>query len=243
MMPKPENRARKTAFIFLILFAISVISIFIPSLSGMDMMSGGYAIAFVLFFLSICFLITCIVFFGMARRFDAAMAGNQILAHWEYPRDQWLEFVEKEYVKQRKEKWALFYLVAAITFVVVVIFAIVKRDSWLIMIIIFFSLTSLLAIVAFLVPVAQHANFKKAKPQTFITNSSAYLSGEFHCWNFLGAKLESADFNQRQMLISLTYSYPTRAGRSETTVRIPVPPGAQNEAGTAVKALQEKNSI
>jgi hypothetical protein len=179
----------------------------------------------------------------MARRFDAAMAGNQILAHWEYPRSQWLEFIEKEYVKQRKEKWALFYLIAAITFIVVVIFAIVKRDSWLIMIIIFFSLTSILAVVAFLVPVVQHANFKKAKPQTFISNSSVYLSGEFHCWNFLGAKLESADFNQGQMLIALTYSYPVRAGRSETTVRIPVPPGAQNEAESAVKALREKNSI
>ena len=243
MMPKPQNRARRTATIFFLLLGLSVISIFIPSLSGMDMMSGGYAIAFVLFFLSICFLITSIVFFGMARRFDAAMSGNQILAHWEYPRSQWLEFVEKEYVKQKKEKWALFYLIAAITFVVVIIFAIVKRDSWLIMIIIFFSLTSLLAIVAFLVPVVQHANFKKASPQTFISNSSVYLSGEFHCWNFLDAKLESADFNQGQMLIALTYSYPVRAGRSETTVRIPVPPGSHKEAESEVKALREKNSI
>ena len=59
----------------------------------------------------------------------------------------------------------------------------------------------------------------------------------------MGARLESADFNQGQMLIALTYSYPTRAGRSETTVRIPVPPGAQNEAESAVNALKIKNFI
>jgi hypothetical protein len=141
MMPKPKNRARKTAVIFLILFVISAFTIFVPSLAGMDMMTRGYAIAFLLFFLSICFLITCIVFFGMARRFDASMAGNEILAHWEYPKSQWLEFVEKEYIKQRKGKWALFYLIAAITFIIVVIFIIIKRDSWLIMIIILFIRT------------------------------------------------------------------------------------------------------
>lgn len=243
MMPKPKNRARKTAVIFLILFVISAFTIFVPSLAGMDMMTRGYAIAFLLFFLSICFLITCIVFFGMARRFDASMAGNEILAHWEYPKSQWLEFVEKEYIKQRKGKWALFYLIAAITFIIVVIFIIIKRDSWLIMIIIFFSLTTLLAAVAFLVPLIQHASFKRAKPQAYISNSSVYLSGEFHCWNFMGLVLENADFNGHQMLITLTYSYPARTGRSETTVRIPVPPDAQKEAESAVKSLRKNNSI
>ena len=242
-MPKPKNKARRTAIIFLILFAISAVAIFIPGLSGMDMMSGGYAISFVLFFLSICFLIACIVFFGMAKRFDSAMADDKIIACWNYDRSSWQEFVEKEYVKQKKEKWSLFYLTAAITFVVIMIFIIIKRDSWLVMIILFFSLTAILAAAAFLAPLIQHASFKKAKAVAYISKNSVYLSGEFHCWNFLGARLESADFDLQKMQVLLTYSYPARTGRSETSVRIPVPAGAQKEAISAVDLLRTENSV
>ncbi len=188
---KPKNRQRQTAFIFLCLFIVSVILIFIPSITGMDGMNGGFALSFIAIFLSITFLVTSVVFFIMAKKFDAAITAENMILHWVYEKSEWMKFSEKEFVVQKKAKWSLFILITAISFVVLIIFSIVVRDSWRIMIIIFFGLAALLAFVAFIVPKMQYLNFKKTIPEVYIATGCAYLTGEFHCWNMLGAVLEA----------------------------------------------------
>ncbi len=243
---KPKNRQRQTAFIFICLSVASVILIFIPSITGIDGMNGGFAISFVAIFLSISFLISAIVFFVMAKRFDAAVTDDNVILHWVYNKSEWMKFAGKEFTVQKKEKWFLFILITGIAFVVLTVFSIIVRDSWRIMIMVFFGLAALLAFVAFAVPKIQYANFKKIFPEAYIAKGCVYLTGEFHCWSMLGAALEDAEFDNKSMQIKITYSYPARYSRSETTVRIPLPmqENSQPEIDEIEKIiLQAENAI
>jgi len=242
---KPKNRQRQTAFVFMVLFITSVILIFIPSLTGMDGMSGGFALSFVAIFLSISFLITSVVFFVMAKKFDAAITDDNMILHLVYEKSEWMKFSEKEFVVQKKEKRSLFILITAISFVVLVIFSIIVRDSWRIMIIVFFGLTALLSFVSFIVPKMQYANFKKTIPEVYIASGCAYLTGEFHCWSMLGAELNDAELDNKNMQIKITYSYPTRTGRGQTVLRIPLQmhENAKSEAETTISLLKKSNNL
>jgi len=242
---KLKNRQRQTALIFLCLFAVSLVLIFIPYLTGMDGMNGGFALSFVSVFLSITFLVSCIVFFIMAKKFSSAITADNMILHWVYEKSEWLKFSEKEFAVQKKEKRSLFILITAISLAIVVIFSIVVRDSWRIMIIVFFGLAALLAFVAFIVPKIQYANFKKTTPEAYVTSGCVYLTGEFHCWSMLGAALEDVMMDNNNMHINITYSYPARYSRSLTTVRIPLPmqENAKSQAEIAISVLKESNNL
>ncbi len=240
---KPRNRQRQTAFVFMVFFVVSFILIFIPSLTGMDGINGGFALSFIAIFLSICFLITSAVFFVMAKKFDIAITDENTILHWVYEKSEWMKFAEKELAVQKKDKRFLFILIIAISFVVLVIFSIIVRDSWRIMIIVFLGLSALLAFVAFIVPKIQYANFKKTIPEAYIAHGCAYLTGEFHCWSMLGAALEDVEFDNKNMQIKINYSYPTRYSRSQTTVRIPLPIHENSQSEIENTKLQAENAI
>ena len=185
---KPKNRQRQTAFVFIILFIASVILIFIPNITGMDGMNGGFALSFIAIFLSVTFLVTSAVFFVMAKKFDAAITDENMILHWVYEKSEWSKFSEKEFVVQKKEKRSLFILITVISFVVLVIFSIVVRDSWRIMIIVFFGLAALLAFVAFIVPKIQYANFKKTTPEVYMAPVVSTLQGSFTAGAYLALR-------------------------------------------------------
>jgi hypothetical protein len=240
---KPKNRQRQTAVVFIALFAVSVILIFIPYITGMDGINGGFALSFIALFLSISFLITSVVFFVMAKRFDIAITDENLILHWVYKKSEWMKFTEKEFVVQKKEKRLLYILIIAISFAVLVIFSIIVRDSWRIMIIVFFGLSALLGFVAFIVPKMQYRNFKKTIPEAYIAHGCAYLTGEFHCWSILGAALENVELDDKNMLIKIIYSYPTRYSRSQTLIRIPLPMQENSQSEIESVKLQAKNAV
>jgi hypothetical protein len=240
---KPRNRQRQTALVFMVLFAVSLILIFVPYLTDMNGISGGFALSFIALFLSLAFLITSIVFFVMAKKFDMDITGENIILHWVYEKSEWMKFAEKEFAVQKKEKRLLYILIIVISFIVLAIFSILVRDSWRIMVIIFFGLSVLLAFVAFVVPKIQYRNFKKTLPEAYIANGCAYLAGEFHCWSMLGAALEDVEFDNKNLQIKIIYSYPARSGRSQTALRIPLPIQENSQSVLENSKLQAENAI
>lgn len=242
---KPKNRQMRTAFVFLGLSIVSVVLIFVPSIIGMDGMNGGFALSFIAIFLSITFMITSVVFFIMAKKFSAAINDDNIILHWVYEKSEWMKFSKTEFVSQKKEKLSLFILITVISFAVLATFSIVVRDSWPIMIILFFALSGILAFAAFIAPKIQYANFKKTIPEVYVAPGCAYFTGEFHCWSILGAALEDVELDDKNMNIRITYSYPARYSRSQATLRIPLPvsENAKSEAETAISVLKKCNNL
>ena len=237
---KPKNPYIANSIIFLILAVIFIIVIFIPSIIGMDMMRWGFGIAFISFFLVISFALTSGILASMARRLNTVFYDNKILAHWEYNKEEWLEFSEEEFKKQKSEKWALFILIAVITILVGGIFTIIHRDAWKVLLSVFTGLLFILAMTVLITTKGKHArDNKNLKPEVYISLNGIYLAGDFHIWDFLTSKLEVASFDEIKSQIIIDYSYMTRTGTDHSIVRIPVPLSKIEDAKIIVDKLRK----
>jgi len=241
---KPKNPYTTTSIIFLILTIVFIFVIFLPSMLNLDMMRWGYGIGFISFFLVISFAICSGIFASMARRLNIIFTDNNILAHWEYSKEEWIEYSKEEFKKQKSAKWGLFILTAIITVLVGGIFTLTHRDAWKILLIVFVGLLLILAITVALTTKRKYLrDSKNTNPEVYISLNGVYLSGEFHIWNFLTSKLEEINFNENTMLIIINYSYMTRTGLSHYTVRIPVPLSKIEDAKNTVNQLRKSKNI
>jgi hypothetical protein len=237
---RPKNSYSYTALVFLILTIVFIFTIFLPSLLKMDMMRWGFGISFISVFLVISFAITSCVFASMARRLNMVFSGVSIIAHWEYSREEWLEYSKEEFKKQKSEKWSLFIMVAVITIVVGGIFILTHRDAWKALAIVFTGLLLILALTVIITTRSKYAkDNKNISPEVYISFNGIYIAGEFHTWNFLSSKLEEVNFDESKMLIMIDYSYMTRTGLSHSVARIPVPLSKLEEAKMAVGKLKK----
>ncbi len=237
----PKNPYIATFIIFLVLTVLFLFLIFLPFISDINKMQWGYALSFISIILTITFAITSAVYAGMAKRLGKIFSGTNVLTHWEYSKEEWLKYSAKEFKKQKSEKWGIFILIAIITVIVGVIFNIIYRDAWKVVAISLSGLLLLLAFIAFIIPrVKYNRERKNTAPEVYIGLNGIYLAGEFHLWNFLSSKLEEVNFNEKEMLIIIKYSYYTRVGVSYTDVRIPVPQSKREEAEIIVERLNKE---
>ena len=235
----PKNPYLTTVIIFSVLTAVFIFMIFLPSLINMDMMRWGFGIGFISFFLVISFAVTSGVFASMARRLNGVFTDQNILAHWEYTQEEWAAYYKDEFEKQKSEKWGIFITIAVITVIVGGIFTLTHMDAWKVLVIMFVGLLVLLALVVLIT--TKNKFFKDRKnihPEVYISLRGIYLAGEFHVWNFLSSKLEEANFNEKEMLIMVDYSYITKTGLNHTLVRIPVPVSKIEDAKIIVNKLK-----
>ena len=74
----------------------------IISIMSIDGMSGGYALAFVSFFLAVSGLVVALLFVTRARAMDAILTDPSPLVHWDYPEAMMQETTEREYREFRE---------------------------------------------------------------------------------------------------------------------------------------------
>jgi hypothetical protein len=236
---RPKNPYTTTSVVFLVLTIIFIFIIFLPSILEMDMMRWGFGIGFISFFLVISFAITAGVYASMARRLNFVFSDVNILAHWEYSHEEWLEYSNEEFKTQKSEKWGIFITIAVISIIVVGIFSLTHRDAWKVLSVVFALLLLLLALIAFIIPKIKYARDRKnVNPEVYISLNGIYLAGEFYIWNFLTSRLEDVNFTENKMLIIVNYSYATRTGLNHACARIPVPLSKLEEAKIIVDKLK-----
>jgi hypothetical protein len=234
-----KNKPRTIAVIFLILLFIFIFLIFLPPIIGLKGMDGGFAVSFISFFLALSSLIVTIIYFQMARKFRKIISGDNLIAHWKYEGEEWLKFAEKEYKYEKGKNKTLLLIIGIIALAVFVIFTLFDPEIWRFMFMVLLGLMALLAVFAFLVPWLSYKSRKKSSYQLYLSKNGVYVGGSFHIWGFLGSKLENAAFNEKEMQITLEYSYPVNTGRSIETVHIPVPVSRKDTAKEAVEKLVE----
>jgi len=237
---KPKNPYVTTSIIFLILTIIFIFVIFLPSILNMDMMSWGFGIGFISFFLVISFAITSGIFASMARRLNVIFYEDNILAHWEYNKEEWLKYSEEEFKKQKTEKWGLFILIAVITVLVGGIFTLTHRDAWKVLLVVFAALLFVLALTVLITTRRKYTkDNKNINPEVYISMNGVYLAGDFHVWNFLTSRLEDVILDENKYLIIIKYSYMTRTGSTHSIIRIPVPLSKHEDAKVIVDKLTD----
>jgi len=236
-----DNPPLQTIVAWVIITALAVFGIFAPSLFGMDGFKGGYAISFVSFFMVICGIIVIVIYSGRARAVSRVLKSDNVLAHWTYDPAEWNEYAEKQFVEQKKENKALFYVISAFALFFGVVFFLIDNENGLWVLVLMLILIGVIAFTAWFTAWYNHRQNLKYLGETYITADSVYINRQLHTWRGLGAKLESVDLDKHKThsMLKLVYSAPTRTGFQDYTVRIPVPRGKESEAEQIYQKLQQ----
>jgi hypothetical protein len=195
-------------------------------------MSGGCAIAFVCFFLTIVGVITAIIYQRRAMALNKILYGQDLLARWTYSADEWKKYADGEYRLERSGKQSLFILVAVIALVIGGGFAVIDRtEAGLWVLAVMGGLIALIAFVAYFTPWYNYRQNLRYPGEVLIAPNGLYYSRQLHLWDQLGARLVRTEIKgQGQSYIEFVYEAPTRTGTQEYEVRVPVPSGREKDA-------------
>jgi len=105
-----------STLVFIVLCLVSVFFI--------DGMSGGFALAFISFFLAISSGVVALLFLHRARVTDTILADPSPLAHWTYPEEIALASVGREYQEYQGRNRAMFIIIGGMLVVVALFFLI-----------------------------------------------------------------------------------------------------------------------
>lgn len=219
---------------------LATLGIFAPHIFGMDGMNGGFAISFACIIVAITGIFVVFMFRGRAAAIDKMLTGSDLLVHWKYKPEEWLQYTEQAHKLDTKEKWSLFLLVMVIAVIVLGLFWLAIPDSGMVVVGVFFGLAIILSITIFITTTYTYWQNRQHQGEVYISRSGAFINHQLHLWQGWGAELDRARYDPGERLIEITYSIPSRQGRDSHTICIPVPAGKDSEVNPVLSALAEK---
>lgn len=239
--PRPANPRRRSARIAFVVFLLAAAAVFVPDLASMDMMRGGYAIAFVCGFVALSALVVAILLRRSAARLDAILSGDDVLAVWTIDAGEWSRFVAADRELEAAEKRALFRLVAVITVAVGLGFVGLMRDEASIQV--FAGLMAFLGLLFVVSRAGRGAyarRFLGSPVSVFVSRRGVLLDGDFHDFELADTRIDGAGIRREQGLtmLEVAYSWADTYGPKSAVVRVPVPAGAEKDAERVAEALR-----
>jgi hypothetical protein len=218
---------------------IGVLVFFYPIVFPISTYGAGYALNMVGILIFLTGLISGFMFRGVAKNLDELVTGDGLLAHWTYGGDEWARYVEADHIRERRDKWGLFRLVAIIAVVVGVIFAVIVRGAWLSTLLTVGGLILIIALTAWLSIGAAYREKRLHPGDVYIGMSGALLGRSFHYWKLPASFLRNASLQAGDpMFVQLDYSSPSGRMQGEYTARFPVPQGREEEAKRVIAQLK-----
>ena len=241
------NTEWKKVFLSLIAAAFFFL-VCILSFTFIDGMSGGFAIAFVTFFLFICGVVVALLFVTRARTMDSILADPAPLAYWTYPEDTARENVEREYREFRERNRAMFIIIGGMLVVVALFFLIFVEDGGPETALILLAITVLLFVVSRVTPWLEQRRARGASHEAIITREGVVYEGSVYPFrSFLvwwhGVSLREP---KKKNPATLVFSFSQLAGRfiiQPFDVAVPVPAGEEERAGRVVQELGGEKSV
>lgn len=225
-----KNSQRRIVNLWLILMALFVFCMFVPSIIGLDGFDGGFAMSFTAGFMVIMSVVVIFIYRSRARQLDKILTGEGRIVIWRYSQDEWVRFIAADFEDEKKSKKMLFLVVAVIAIIVGILLMISLKDPLALLIAL--GIIPIVAIPAFLAPRARFNKLKKSEPKALIAEKGVIVGKMFHLWVNLGASLDEVKINSdaEPDMIEFTYSMPTRNGRDVQVARVPVPKRKTEEA-------------
>jgi len=227
-----ENTQWKWCYGSLFFSAISAV-VCTWAFSFIDGMSGGYAIAFVSFFLAVTGVAVAALFFLRAKVMDSILNSTQLLAHWIYSSDEAERSARREYAQYRERNRAMFFIVGGMLVVVALIMMIFTGD--VITGIFLLAFTVFLFIVSRIAPVLVLKNALKSPREAYIAENGIIYEGSVYPFHSFFMRMDAAAFKKRdgEKPAVLKFSFVQLIGlniRSEFDIEIPVPEGEEEKA-------------
>ena len=206
--------------------------IFWPINLGIDGFDGWFALAFFWIVIAITAFVMIFFYRKYAKKRDEIIWWKDLLAHRTYSIEEWEKYTKEELQRNKSEKKILFLVIAWISLVAWIWFAIYEWESWKFVLLVMLWLVVLIWIVAFLSVWSVHKQNKKHLGQVYITKDGIILNRQLHVWNILGNKLENVEYKENKWnpYIDFLYSAKWKNGRNTFHARIPVPTWKEDEA-------------
>jgi hypothetical protein len=231
MTPNPEWKKGAASLIAAVVFALFC---FI-SYTTIDGMSGGYAIAFISFFLAVSSVAVSLLFVHRARVIDAILSDPSPLAHWTYPEETARASVEREYGEYRERNKAMFIIIGGMLVLVAFFFMIFVGDGGLETGLFLIALTVILFIVSRIAPGIERRRAMKASHEAFITHAGIIYEGGVYPFRSFLMWRDGILFREaaKKMPAMIVFSFSQLVGRfivQPFDVAIPVPAGEEDKA-------------
>ena len=215
------------------------------SYTAIDGMSGGYALAFVSFFLAVSSMAVALLFVHRARVMDAILADPSPLAHWTYPEELAHASVEREYLQYRERNRIMFYIIGGMLGLVALFFLIFVGDGGPETALILVGLMVILFIVSRIAPGFERRRAMGAPHAAYIAHTGLIYEGTVYPFrSFLvwwhGCSFHEASKKKPALII---FSFSQLVGRfivQPFDVTIPVPAGEEEKAIRIVQELGGK---
>lgn len=236
-----ENSQWKWVYTSLIAAVVFIILIFVAG-SSMDGMSGGYAVAFVSFFLMLSSFAVAVLFFTRARTMDDILGGKNLLAHWVYPAGETQKSAEREFVDYKESNRALLYVVGGFLLIAMILMIIFGGEPGFETAGILFVVLIIVAIVSVIAPRLELKRALNAPRDAYITDKGIiYEGGVFPFRSFLmwmdGVSYEKETKKHPPLLV---FSFIQLVGLyilRPYAVSIPVPRGEEENARGIARRL------
>lgn len=213
------------------IFAVVCISAFI----FVDGFSGGYAIAFVSFFLAVSGVAVAALFFHRARVMDSILNGTRLLAHWTYSAEETEHSARREYTDYQDRNRAMFLVIGGMLVLVALIMIIFAGEGGFITGVFLLAFTVFLFIVSRVAPVIQ-LKYALASPRdAYIAENGIVYEGAVYPFQSFLMRMDAATFHKRteKKPAVLVFSFTQFVGlniRSPFDIEIPVPQGEEENA-------------
>lgn len=214
------------------------------TLDGMD---GGFALAFVSFFLALSSIGVALLFFTRARVMDAILADPTPLAHWNYPEPIMQETIEREYQEFRERNHAMFIVIGGMLGFVALFFILFMGEGGLETGLVLLAIAVLLFAVSRVTPWLEHRRAESAPRETIITHRGVVYQGAVYPLRsflifFHGVSFRGPQKNKPAMIV---FSFTQLVGQfiiRPFDIIVPVPGGEEDTARQVVRELGAKGS-
>lgn len=175
----PPKRIATASFVVALL---GVVMIFVPNLAGINGFDCGFAISVLSLFVAVSAVIVGAMHVGLAKKLDAILRGENVLAHWTYDAYYWREYAEKEYEEEKSEKKGLFLIVSGFALFFGILFWVFDPEAGFI---VFLVMIGLIGLVAFAWRFSAWHNYKQnlsGVKEAYITKDAVYLNKRLYTW-------------------------------------------------------------
>ena len=242
-MTEYRNGPKKWAKFCLFVTLIGFIMIFYPLYSDMDGFNGGFALIFGGVIVTLSFIISALVFFVQGLSLDKAIESSETLAKWSYSKDEWKEYYEVEYLRDKKDKRIIFYIASGFSIFFAIIFLLLTEEPWGVI----YACVGIILLTGFLqwfTPWLTYRRNKKYSGVALISPNGIYLNGIWYPNKRFG-RIEEVDLIDKNKTLKFEWSQFTMfggkvPGKNYFTIRVPVPEG---EEKTAQKILESFSAL
>lgn len=254
-MTAHPNREQTGVYIGLLVTALGGAFILLPSLAGMNMMSGGYALRFIGLFVLIAGLITTWFLRGRANVMAHMLAGENLLAHWTYPDAQAQQRAAAAFDEDREQNRGLFIIVAVLMVVIGLVVLVIPMwhdlVEWpdpLAWVVVggYFAIIPLLGLFASWMPRLTYRRARQEGADAYIAREGVFVNGALYTWQPPFGYLKKVRFDGKREPPAVEFDIRslTRLGivhYASTIVRVPVPPGEEARAEEVARAFGERD--